>query len=279
MTNIANRLLNLDRRVIFLLIAAAVLVPLLRPFNLPGISISPAVKGVYDKIESLSSGDILFISMDFDPTAKPELYPMGIAILRHAFSKDLRVIGMTLWAPGVGMAEEIMSNVASEYGKEYGKDYTFLGWMPGRLTVIIGLGQDLKRTFPKDFYGNETSHLQILENVNSLRDIDYMVALAAGDPGIETWYLYGREKHGFELGGGCTAVIAPGLYPFLQTGQINGLIGGMRGTAEYETLLDRKDRATVGMDALSTTHFLVIGLVILSNIFYLIAKKGKKKEG
>ncbi|MDI6703510.1 MAG: hypothetical protein QME40_02395 [bacterium] len=275
MRKIANILLNLDRRIIFLLIAAAVLVPLLRPFNLPGISISQPVKGVYDKIESLAPGDVLFISMDFDPTAKPELYPMGISILRHAFSKDLRVICMTLWAPGVGMAEEVMSKVAREYHKEYGKDYAFLGWMPGQLTVIIGLGQDLKKTFPKDFYGNKTDRLQIFENINSLRDIDYMVDLAAGDPGIETWYLYGKEKYGFELGGGCTAVIAPGLYPFLQTGQINGLIGGMRGAAEYETLLNRKDKATVGMDVLSTTHFLIIGLVILSNIFYLITRKGK----
>lgn len=177
------------------------------------------------------------------------------------------------------MAEEIISDVAREYRKEYGKDYTFLGWMPGHLAVIIGLGQDLKKTFPKDFYGNDTDRLKVLEGVNSLRDIDYMVCLAAGDPGIETWYLYGREKHGFELGGGCTAVIAPGLYPFLQTGQINGLIGGMRGAAEYETLLNKRDRATVGMDVLSTTHFLVIGLVIISNILYLITKKGKKGEG
>jgi hypothetical protein len=274
---IIEKFLNIDRRIIFLLIVLAVLIPLLKPLNLPGITTSAAVRGVYQKIESLSSDDVLLVSMDFDPASKPELYPMGVAILRHAFQRGVKVIGMTLWLTGVGMVEEIMSKTAREYNKKYGEDYVFLGWAPGRVNVIIGLGQDFKRTFPKDFYGQKTTELPLLKNINSLRQIDYMVDLAAGDPGIETWYLYGREKYKFELGGGCTAVIAPGLYPFFQTGQINGLIGGMKGAAEYESLINKKDKATAGMDAMSTTHFLIIGLVVLSNIFYFIRRKGGNK--
>ncbi len=35
-------------------------------------------------------------------------------------------------------------------------------------------------------------------------------------------------------------MIAPGLYPLLRSGQINGLIGGLRGAAEYEILVGKK---------------------------------------
>ena len=36
--------------------------------------------------------------------------------------------------------------------------------------------------------------------------------------------------------------MAPGLYPFLRSGQINGLIGGLQGAAEYETLIGQKGK-------------------------------------
>ena len=273
MRTLARKWMNMDRRIIFLLVGLSVVLPLLLgPFNLP-VEISEEVKPIYDTIESLPEGSIILVSMDFDPASKPELYPMTLSIMRHAFRRNIRVVGMNLWFTGIGMSEQLMAQAAQEYHKEYGKDYAYLGWMPGAVNVIIGMGQDLFKTFPRDHYKNDTASLSVLEGVSSLRDIDYMVDMAAGDPGIETWIIYGREKYKFEMGGGCTAVSAPGMYVYLQSGQINGLIGGMRGAAEYEALLKKPDTATIGMDAQSVTHFLIIGLILMSNIFYLMTRK------
>jgi hypothetical protein len=130
------------------------------------------------------------------------------------------------------------------------------------------MGQDLYKAFPSDYYGNPTKDLAVLNGVLTLRDVNYVVSLAAGTAGIETWYVFGKDKYRFELGGGCTGVIAPGLYPLLRSGQINGLIGGLRGAAEYEVLIGQKGRAVAGMDAQSATHFAIIVLVILCNLFY-----------
>ncbi|MBI3780057.1 MAG: hypothetical protein HY278_03225, partial [candidate division NC10 bacterium] len=235
MRKLASRILRLDRRAIFILIALATLLPLLHPIGFP-IRISPEVKQVHDYIESLPAGSVFLLSLDFDPASKPELYPMAVALLNHAFKRDLRVIGMTLWVTGTGMAEKVVSGVASQYGKRRGVDYTFLGYSPGGSNVIINMCQDLTAAFPTDHYGEPTADLPVLRGVRSLRQVNYVVSLAAGTPGVESWYIYGKEKYGFELGGGVTAVIAPGLYPFLDTGQINGLIGGLRGAAEYETM-------------------------------------------
>jgi hypothetical protein len=266
---LANRLLTLDRRIIFILIALATLIPLLWPIGLP-VRVSPEVQRIYDYIESLPESSVLLLSLDFDPAAKPELYPMTIALLHHAFRKNLRVIGMTLWVTGTGMAEKVIADIAQEWHKQRGVDYVFLGYTPGGSAVIINMGQDLYATFPTDHYGNRTAELPIMKDIKSLRSIDYAISLAAGNPGIEAWYVYGKEKYGFELGGGCTAVSAAGLYPFLDTGQINGLMGGLRGAAEYETIIGIKGKAIGGMDAQSVTHFVIILLIILCNIFYFM---------
>lgn len=267
MTEFSQRMLSLDRRIIFLVIGVAVLIPLLYPVGLP-IPVSPEVRGIYDYIEGLPPQSVFLLSMDFDPSSKPELYPMALSLLRHAFEKDLRVITMTLWVTGTGMAERVVSQVAQETGKERGRDYVFLGFRPGGASVILGMGQNLHETFRQDHYGNKTDDLPMLQGVESLRDVRYVVSLAAGNPGIETWYVFGKDKYKFELGGGGTAVVAPGLYPFLQTGQINGLIGGLRGAAEYETLIGHKGKATSGMDAQSAAHLVIILLVLACNLFY-----------
>lgn len=268
----AERLLKIDRRVIFLLIAVCTLGPLLKPVGL-AIKVSPEVHGVYDYIESLPEGSVFLLSLDFDPASKPELYPQAVALLRHAFKRNLRVVGMTLWVTGTGMAEEVIARTAREMGKVNGQDYVFLGWSPGVGSLIITMGQDLYKAFPSDYYNKPTRDLTVLKGVATLRDVSYVVSLAAGTAGIETWYVFGKDKYKFELGGGCTGVIAPGLYPLLRSGQINGLIGGLRGAAEYEVLIGEKGRAVAGMDAQSATHFAIIALVLMCNVLHLAIRR------
>lgn len=273
----AERMLKIDRRIIFLVIGLCTLLPLLYPVGLP-IRISSEVRGVYDHIESLPERSVFFLSLDFDPASKPELYPQALALLRHAFRKNLRVVAMTLWVSGTGLADQIVTQVAKEMNKENGKDYVFLGWSPGNTAVIINLGQNLYTTFPSDYGGKPTKELPVLDGVQSLRDVTYMVSLGAGNPGVEAWYVFGKDKYKFELGGGCTGVMAPGLYPLLRSGQINGLIGGLRGAAEYESLIDKKGQAVAGMDAQSATHVAIIVLVGICNLFYFSSRRGARRQ-
>jgi hypothetical protein len=269
MIDFARRLLSLDRRLIFLLIAVVTLLPLLYPLGLP-IRVSPEVQKVHDYLEQLPPGAAFLLSLDFDPASKPELYPMAVALLHHAFRKELKVIGLTLWITGTGMAESLFTQIAQEHGKTSGTDYVFLGFAPGGPNVIISMGQSLTAAFPADYYGTGTVDLPILRGVRTLRDVQYAISLSAGRPGVEEWYIYGKEKYGFELGGGCTAVSAPGLYPLIDTGQLNGLLGGLRGAAEYETMIGLSGKATAGMDAQSATHFLIIFLIVVCNLLYFV---------
>ena len=52
-----------------------------------------------------------------------------------------------------------------------------------------------------------------------------------------------------------------------------GLLGGMKGAAEYEKLSENQGRAMRGMDPQSIIHFLIIFFVILGNVGYFISKK------
>ena len=72
---------------------------------------------------------------------------------------------------------------------------------------------------------------------------------------------------------GCTAVSAVGYYPFLNSKQIIGLIGGMKGAAEYEKMIEYIGRATAGMDSQSISHVFIIILIVVANISYFATRK------
>lgn len=268
-----EKLLRIDRRIIFAIITVAVIVSLILRFELP-IPASEPVRGVYKKIESLPQGAHVMIAFDYDPSSKEELQPMAVAFLHHCFHKDLKVIGMTHYPGAPGLAEQAITSVANQYQKKYGEDYAFLGYKPGGASLIINMGENLYSAFPKDFYGNETTTLPVLQGVDSLRNIEYLFDLAAGTT-IETWIVYGKEKYKFDLGAGCTAVIGPDMYPFLQSKQLNGLLGGLKGAAEYEALVEKKAYAVSGMRPQSVVHVIIILFVILGNVIYFTSRRAR----
>lgn len=264
-----EKFLNIDRRIIFAAVALAVIGALLVEFSLPVPATAPVQK-IFDKIESMPPGAHFLLSFDYDPSSKEELQPMALALLHHCFRKGVKVIGMTHNPGGTGLAEQALNSVASLYGRKNKEDYVFLGYKPGGASLIINMGEDLHTAFLKDFYGNDTTTLPALQGVESLRDIDYLIDLAAGVT-IETWIAFGREKYQFEMGAGCTAVIGPEMYPFLDSHQINGLMAGLKGAAEYEALVEHKAQAFEGMRPQSVTHCLVILFVIFGNIAFFVS--------
>jgi len=268
-----DRLLNIDRRIIFIFVAVAVTIPLLIKFSMPVVA-TRDVKSIYNKINSLHAGSHVLISFDYDPASKEELQPMAIALLHHCFKKNIKVIGMTLNPGGSGLADSAITDVGKEYNRKYKEDYDFLGYKTGTELVMINMGENIYSAFPKDFYGNATSDLPVLKGVQTLQDFDYVIDLASGSS-IEAWIAFGKEKYGFDLGGGCTAVIGPDMYPFLHSKQLNGLMSGLKGAAEYETLINRKSSAVAGMSPQSVVHVLVVFFVLFGNTLYFMS--GRKK--
>ncbi|MCX7918835.1 MAG: hypothetical protein N3A72_04340 [bacterium] len=269
-----RKLSKIDRRIIFTVVMVAIAIPIFVPLNLP-VFITKEVRGVYDEIEKLPAGSAVMLVFDYEPAATPELDPMTVAILRQCFRKNLRVITTTLYTSGSGIAEKWLTIIGKEYGKVAGKDYVHLGYKSGVYAVVIGLGVDLKQTFPKDYYGNNTYTLEGLKDINSLKDIKYLVVLH-DDATVFTWITYGYERYGIRIGTGCTAVMAPGNYPALNAGQITGIIGGLKGASEYEKLEGYRGAGSAGMDSQSVIHIFIIGLIVFGNITYFTLRRKQK---
>ncbi|MBN2382429.1 hypothetical protein JXQ70_06055 [bacterium] len=274
-----DKLQYLDRRWIFLMIALAVILPLIIPLNLK-INPSPAVEAGFNFIDKLPEGSKILLAYDFEPSVQPELGPMGDAFIHHCCRKKHKIIGMALWPAGQVLLESALNSVARDvYHYRYGIDYVNLGFMAGNQVVITSLGESFPETYPTDFYDTPVDQIPIMNGITNYSNIDLIIDVSAGDPGIPYWVMYAGTAYSKKVIGGCTAVSAPQLYPYYSSGQLVSLLGGLKGAAEYEALIKLPASASRGMDAQSVAHVLIILFVIVGNITFYLDKRRTTLKG
>ncbi|MGQ9603920.1 MAG: hypothetical protein ACUVUU_06870 [bacterium] len=275
MINLNQLLTSLDRRIIFFSIAVAVAIPLLVPIGLP-VQISQETRDFHRELENLNSKQTILLSFDYEGDVMAELNPMSIAVLRYAFAKDLKVVALTTYAGGTGIAERILSDVAREFDKEYGTDYVFLGYNPDWSGTMLRLGESFKATYPTDQHGRSTTEIPLMQKVETYKDIGLIVSIS-GSALSEYWAVWAGGRYGAKVISGNTAIQAILIYPYYKAGQIKGFLGGLKGAAEYETLIAHPGLGTSGMDAQSVAHSLMLIFILIGNIGFFIAKKASKK--
>ena len=266
-----EKLMSIDRRIIFILVALAVILPTLLPVSMP-ISVSEPTQKLYDYIETIPAGGTIMLVFDYGPASLAELNPMARAIMKQCFAKDIRVIGLTLYAVGTTMGSALIQEVVEETGAVDGEDYVFLGYRPGGALVILGMGKEIAGVFDTDYNGKPLSEIPMMQNVTNYDQIDLLVDLSSGSL-TEAWITYANVQFNQQIAAGVTGVIISQMYPYLQTGQLIGLIPGIAGAAEYERLIEAPAKGTLWINIESFVHLLIIGLVVIGNIAFFIQRR------
>lgn len=270
---------SLPRQVIFVLIAMAVAIPLLRPWGLPLVPGADA-RRIYDFIQGLEAGSVVLVSFDYDPGSRAEVHPMARAILHHCLRQGHRLVVPALWPQGVPLATALLDELAPKYGKKYGEDYVVLGYFAGPtqgLPQVLAIMTNLHTAFPQDVRGTKIGDVPLMKGVRGAADFAMVVTLSAGDPGVPAWVGIAHDRYGKVVAAGATAVQTPNFLPFVPK-QLLGILGGLAGAADYEALVGQPGVATSGMDAQSAAHVMIILFIFLSNLTYLYERAGARRR-
>ena len=268
---------KIDRRWIFLVIGLAVLLPLFFPLGLP-IRATNATQRVYDAVEEIEPNSKVLVSFEYGPSTKPEIHPMAIAILRHLFTNNQKVYVTCLWPDGQFMAEDALTEIAEEeYGLTYGEDYVLLGFRPGNEAVVKGLVSNIRKLYTTDARGTLVDQIPMMANVNKVKDFDFIFSASAGYPGTIEWVQYAADPTGVPMSTGTTSIQVNDVMPYVQSGQVKGILAGMPGAAEYEALIGSPGIGTSGMDAQSIAHLVIVLFIVFGNITYFIETRRAKK--
>lgn len=150
--------------------------------------------------------------------------------------------------------------------------------------MITRLCTDVKATYPMDHNGEKTSRIEMMDGIKTLKDYPLVVILSGGTTGLQWWIMYAKERIGLNMGGGCTGDSATQIIPFLQAGQLCGLIPGIKGAAEYETLLNDPAINEPGTGVRRMTpqtmgHLVIILFVIFGNLVFVATRRQNAVRG
>jgi hypothetical protein len=288
-----TRLQAIDRRWIYLVVWLVVMLPLLFPFPIRPKA-TPPVEHLFNYVDTMPKDKSLIISVDYGPDTQAELHPMYIAMLRHAFTMRRRVGVLCLFVTSLGLAEDGLRQVSAEFNAHAqthedsiinGEDYAFWGWTTPILTVMLGMGERITNVFPVDYYGARTESLPVMNHIRNYDDAGILVSLASGSSPA-WWINYAQTQFGVRLGCGVTAVSAADYYPYLNSGQFIGMLGGMKGAAEYEEMLagrmtdnhmdwHLRAKGTEAMSSQTAAHLAIMAFIVIGNIAYFATRRRK----
>ncbi|MDD4891666.1 MAG: hypothetical protein PHU85_17240 [Phycisphaerae bacterium] len=238
MSRSLDSIFTIDRRIIFVFVFLIILGSLLVPFSLT-IRPTKHVEAAYAAVKaSTDKHGVVLMSWDFDPQSAPELEPAARAMLRHIFARKGRVLIVTAALSGIGLHQQILSECAQEFGAVEGVDYAYLGWKPvSTYMLIVNMGQNFASAYPTDMRGVPVTEMPVSKDVLTLKDIDYIVDFAANLGLPMTWINYANGMYDSRVGLVVTGVTAPDLYNFVASKQVEGMLGGLVGSAQYEQMV------------------------------------------
>lgn len=280
--SVLDRMLRIDRRWIFLLVAIAVTVPLF--LSIPQeIPITPEVRGIYDFLEALPAGSRVLLACDYDPGSYAEIQPMTVAFMKYAFRRGFRVIIMGLWPQGpqqadLAVQEALLVPEIAALDPQYGTDYINLGFQSGNEVVIQRMGSNIRAVFPRDWRGVPIGQFPIMEGVRDFNSIAFVFNVSAGYPGTIEWVQFAGDRFHTPIGTGSTAVQAPQVYPYFPR-QLTGVLGGMKGAAEFEDITGYPGKGIAFMLSQSFAHMVVVAFIVVGNTAFFLTRRRRAAGG
>jgi len=251
------------------------------PLGLPVITTTQSV-AFYDQIEATEPGSNALILYDVSAAMYPSVGVPTEPMFRHIMEHGLNVIVLCGGPDGPVLLESFLgtpgeNKIEEMEGKEYGVDWVNLGYIAGGETMYVSFGSDVHGTVVKDYYGTPVEDIELLENVKSADDFDIVIFCQAGSTAIDATVrvfssTYDKTLIGAVGSSQYTATLV--YYPDL----VSGLLNGVKGGGEYESILNKPGPNLAGSDPLTGLMFLNVGLIILGNIFYYMKKWRNEDE-
>ena len=284
-TVLLARLGQFDRRYVFIAMALVVGLPFLTPLHFAAKPSEETLRFDRELEKAIASEKPILMGVDFGPQTMAELEPILLAIMHKLFHAEKKVIFLTFNPETTALMHRYLADMEKLYGMTYGEDYVYLGYAGAYFVAIYAMGTSIEKYFHADDRNIPISKIPIMKNVTKLADFSAVINIASNNM-PHHWITWGVTPFGIDFLMASTATQATDYYPFLQTGQIKGLITGGRAGAEYEGILvdqgvvSKPGDATRGLGSQSMALMTMIAFIIAGNIGFFarrIQSKGRPR--
>lgn len=274
--SLAKKLLNIDQKIIFIILFIAFALPLLNPIVLP-MKVDKWSKQTYDFVESLPEGSIILIENGNDASTYPQCGSGMVVQMCQLLSKDMKIVMFTcgpataFWADKA--IQDTLSKLPANIPAENGVNWVHLGFVTGGETGVAALATDLRSVIKKDYYGTPIDEIPLLENINHANDFDAIIWHGAAETSIPWGIRQIVVPFEIPMTGSVTLVDIASMGPYIDAGLLNGVVGGLKGSADYEYLMHMTGPALAQIMTVNIAGLFWIVLIIVGNILYFVVRK------
>ena len=154
----------------------------------------------------------------------------------------------------------------------------FLGYIARIQTAMAGVLGDLPVIVSADYLGTPIDQISVLDGISGAQDIDLVAYMTTAGGTSEGWVYQGYSAYGKDLLGGFLSMMTTSMLPYYDTGQLLGVIDGVKGAADMEFLTGYPGDAIQRSDVLSFSQTLVVIFILIGNISYWGSRSARKGE-
>jgi hypothetical protein len=275
--SIVDKLLEIDQRIIYALLFIALAFPILNPVILP-MAIQGYSQQAFDFSDSIPEGSIVIFEGGLTAATYPQGGPGMVVQIYHMLTKGVKVIffsigtEQTVWT--MTAIETALDKLPAGTPAENGVNWVHLGYIAGGEAGTGSLVNDIRGTVQADYFGTPIDDIPLLEGVNDASSFSAVLWWGGSEGSMPYGIRQISVPFDIPITGMCTTNEVPNFSPYISAGQLQGIFGGVRGSAEYEYLLKLPGPALGQAMATNFGGLLWMIMVILGNVLYFIKKMG-----
>jgi len=305
MTKKSTGLQSIDRRWIYLVMLISLLVSLYIARPVTPVVMEP-VQNLFDTVDQAKAGPgdgkLILVGTTFSPSTMGESGNQLRALLRHLMLQHKRFALISVGEfQGAILGYSIAQEIADQYGYQYGKDWISLGFQLNSTAFYISFPRDIPGVVGKDYTGRRLREFPIMQGIKTVRDDIALFVDVTASASVYNWIMDVQGRHPLKIGYACTGVMTAEAYPYLDSGQLVGVLPGLKGAADYEQLVDELEQKQLAtgemthafdytkgqviitparklMFTQNIAHLVIILFIILGNIGLVLSRRRAKTD-
>ncbi len=220
----------------------------------------------------IASGRPVLVAFEYTPAMAGELDPVAISFLQRLAANNSTVFTISQVAAGVPVAGRAIEQVEE-------LDSQALGYLPGD---AIGLRNFASCIDAVDACANVTGLSMEEETQSLLGQIGLVIVLSGERDAIVNWIEQVGAQVEVPMISGITQAMSPVAAPYIASGQLDGLVGGLPAVAAIDNNVEEDDNfVEKAMNSITLSQWMAVIVLIIGALFYGLAglaPAGAKKQ-
>jgi hypothetical protein len=207
----------------------------------PGASTAhtwPGVEIAYTAINQLSPESVVLINWAYDPATAGEMDLVALPVIEHLVSGQARLVVISQLPGGPATARRMIAQAGEQFSPQeraafFDTSLVEGGFLPGGATVLALLGQEPAAGVSVDAQGAQTEGRLAITRLEQAPPT-LTIVLAAQAESVQHWLEQVQPLNRAPVIAVVSAAADPALRPYLESGQLAGLVSGYSGGLAYQ---------------------------------------------